>query len=162
MGAWILVGHGNRARASPTSTRQLRLIRLRFAYRFTFTPIRRPARSAESGDDITIVFATAHPFVTATLARVSGITGLTPDPNGNRQITVIDATTIEITVVGLSGSIAGTAVVGAPRLEDDAVNAVYGSCLFSDPNTNNTEYIVIATNGVCLRNQVVRWIRNSN
>jgi hypothetical protein len=102
---------------------------------------------SRTGDDITIVFATAHPFVTATLARVSGITGLTPDPNGNRQITVIDATTIEITVVGLSGSIAGTAVVGAPRLEDDAVNAVYGSCLFSDPNTNNTEYIVIATNG---------------
>jgi hypothetical protein len=71
---------------------------------------------SRTGDDITIVFATAHPFVTATLARVSGITGLTPDPNGNRQITVIDATTIEITVVGLSGSIAGTAVVGAPAL----------------------------------------------
>ena len=102
---------------------------------------------SRSGDDITIVFATAHPFVTTTLASVSGITGLTPDPNGNRLITVIDATTIEITVVGLSGSIAGTAVVGAPRLEDGAVNAVYGSCLFSDPDTNNTEYIVIATTG---------------
>ncbi len=100
---------------------------------------------SQVGDKITIVFATAHPFVTTTLANISGITGLTPDPNGNRLITVIDSTTIEITVVGLSGSIAGNAVVGAPRLEDNAVNSVYGSCLFSNPDTNNTEYIVIAT-----------------
>ena len=100
---------------------------------------------SRAGDDITIVFATTHPFQDATLARVSGITGLTPDPNGNRLISFEDANTIKINVGNLSGSIAGTAVVGSPRLEDDAVNSVYGSCLFSDPNTNNTEYIVIAT-----------------
>ena len=35
------------------------------------------------GDKITIVFATAHPFVTTTLANISGITGLTPDPTGS-------------------------------------------------------------------------------
>lgn len=101
---------------------------------------------SRSGNDITINFASAHPFVTATLGYVSGITGLTPSPNGNRVITVVNSTTITITVVGLTGSIGGTAVVGSPRLEDDAINGVYGSCLFSDPSTGNTEYIVISTN----------------
>jgi hypothetical protein len=100
---------------------------------------------SEAAGVITINFATAHPFVNGTLASISGLSGSTPSVNGNRTITVNSSTQIEITVAGLSGSITGTAVVGAPRLEDDAVNSVYGSCLFSDPNTNNTEYIVIAT-----------------
>ena len=100
---------------------------------------------SEAAGVITINFATAHPFVDGTLASISGLSGSTPSVNGNRTITVNSSTQIEITVAGLSGSITGTAVVGAPRLEDDAVNSVYGSCLFSDPNTNNTEYIVIAT-----------------
>ena len=47
-----------------------------------------------------------------------------------------------------------TSGVGAPvlpatlpfNLNDTAVNAVYGSCLYSNPATNSTEYVVIATN----------------
>jgi hypothetical protein len=98
------------------------------------------------GDVITIGFATAHAFTTATLAKVSGITGITPTPNKNNVITVVTSTSISITIVGATGTIGGTAIVGSPQLEDDIVNAVYGSCLFSDPTTDNTEYIVIATN----------------
>ena len=33
-----------------------------------------------------------------------------------------------------------------PVLDDDVVNAAYGSCLFSDPSSNNKEYIAIAAN----------------
>ena len=104
--------------------------------------------SSRSGDTITITFSSAHPFIDQTLGYVSGITGLTPDPNGNRLITVVDSVTIEITVSGLSGSIGGTAVVGSPILNDNVINAVYGSCLFSDPASQNEEYIVIATNSI--------------
>lgn len=104
--------------------------------------------SSRSGDTITITFSSAHPFIDQTLGYVSGITGLTPDPNGNRVITVVDSVTIEITVSGLSGSIGGTAVVGSPILNDNVINAVYGSCLFSDPASQNEEYIVIATNSI--------------
>ena len=104
--------------------------------------------SSRSGDTITITFSSAHPFIDQTLGYVSGITGLTPDPNGNRVITVVDSVTIEITVSGLSGSIGGTAVVGSPILNDNVINSVYGSCLFSDPASNNEEYIVIATNSI--------------
>jgi len=104
--------------------------------------------SSRSGDTITITFSSAHPFIDQTLGYVSGITGLTPDPNGNRLITVVDSVTIQITVSGLSGTIGGTAVVGAPILNDNVINAVYGSCLFSDPASQNEEYIVIATNSI--------------
>jgi hypothetical protein len=45
----------------------------------------------------------------------------------------------------------GTGAVVLPinlpfTLNDGAVNSVYGSCLYSDPNTSSTEYIVLATN----------------
>jgi len=33
-----------------------------------------------------------------------------------------------------------------PVLDDNALNAAYGSCLFSDPSSNNEEYIAIAAN----------------
>ena len=33
-----------------------------------------------------------------------------------------------------------------PVLDDNVVNAAYGSCLFSDPSSNNEEYIAIAAN----------------
>lgn len=35
-----------------------------------------------------------------------------------------------------------------PVLNDSAVNAVYGSCLYSDPNSTASEYIVLATNSL--------------
>ncbi len=33
-----------------------------------------------------------------------------------------------------------------PQLNDDAVNEVYGSCIFSDPNDESESYIILATN----------------
>jgi len=33
-----------------------------------------------------------------------------------------------------------------PQLNDDAVNAVYGSCIFSDPNDESESYIILAAN----------------
>lgn len=102
--------------------------------------------SSRSGDTITLTFAAPHPFNDQTLAGISGVTGITPDPNGNRLITVVDNTTIEFDVAGATGTIGGTIVVGAPFIQDTIVNAVYGSCLYSDPKSNNDEYIIIATN----------------
>ena len=102
---------------------------------------------ARASDKITMTLdiADAANYTTGTLAYISGITGITPDPNGNRVITKESSTDISITVTGLSGTVAGTATIGAPILDDDAINVVYGSCLFSDPSTENTEYIILAT-----------------
>ena len=97
---------------------------------------------------ITIGFATAHSFTTTTLAYVSGITGISPAfVAQNYIITFVSSTSISITIPGISGTATFTSiVVGAPRLEDTNINAVYGSCLFSDPTSDNEEYIILATN----------------
>jgi hypothetical protein len=99
---------------------------------------------SRSGDVFTVTFASSHPFNDQTVAGVSGVTGITPDPNGNQLITVVNATTIQFTVAGASGTVGGTVVVGSPFLPPAL--QFYGSCLFSDPSSNNEEYIIIATN----------------
>lgn len=101
---------------------------------------------SRASDVITIDFGSSHNFTTATLVNVTGITGITPDPNGNRIATVIDSDTITITITGLTGTIAGTATVGAPTYEADAVNAIYGSAYFSDPGDGASAYIILAAN----------------
>ena len=100
------------------------------------------------GNVLTIGFSSAHSFTTATLAYVSGITGISPSfVAQNYIITVVNSTSVSITIAGISGTATFTTlVVGAPRLEDTIVNAVFGSCLFSDPTSDNDEYIMLATN----------------
>ena len=104
---------------------------------------------ARASDTITMTLSAPDvaTYTTGTLAYISGITGITPDPNGNRVITIESATEISITVAGLSGTVAGTATIGSPILDDGAINVVYGSCLFSDPSSDNEEYIILATQG---------------
>jgi hypothetical protein len=99
-----------------------------------------------TGDVITLTFAAAHGFFVDTLVGISGIAGLTPDANGNRLLTAVTSTTISFEVAGVTGTASGTAVAGAPLLDDNAVNAVFGSAVFSDPNRASGEYIVTATN----------------
>lgn len=102
---------------------------------------------ARASDVITITTtANPHGIVDGSLVNVTGITGITPDPNGNRVATYIDATNISITVTGLSGTIAGTATVSAPILADSLISGVYGSCKFTDPNNDSDAYIILATN----------------
>ena len=45
-----------------------------------------------------------------------------------------------------SGTPGGTIDVDSAKLDDDSLNEVYGSCLFSNPNDNSDNYIIIATN----------------
>jgi hypothetical protein len=96
---------------------------------------------------VTVTTSAAHGFTSGTLVSISGLTG-TVSPNGNRTITSTGANTFTFTISGATGSetYSGSGTAGAPILDDTAVNSVYGSCLFSDPATNNTEYIAMATN----------------
>jgi hypothetical protein len=77
---------------------------------------------------------------------ISGLTGVTPDPTTAPQ--VYSKSGSNLIVAGtFSGTPAGTEVVKFPVLNDDAINRVYGSCSFSDPNSaENESYIIIATN----------------
>jgi hypothetical protein len=102
--------------------------------------------SSRVGDTITLTFSDASQFVDGSLVGISGITGLSPDPNGNRLITSVTATEITFDVTGLTGTIGGTAVAGSPYIDTDSVESVYGSCGFSDPNDDSSNYIIIASN----------------
>ena len=42
--------------------------------------------------------------------------------------------------------IGGAQLAGTPTLSDTSVNAVYGSCIFSDPNDDTESYIMLAAN----------------
>tara|TARA_R100000988_G_scaffold64681_1_gene32513 strand:- start:1655 stop:3970 length:2316 start_codon:yes stop_codon:yes gene_type:complete len=53
---------------------------------------------------------------------------------------VIDYTINDVTFSG------GSAIIKNPALADTAVNEVYGSCIFSDPNASSESYIILASN----------------
>jgi hypothetical protein len=101
---------------------------------------------ARVGDTITLTFTDASQFINDTIVGISGITGITPDPNGNRRITSVTATEITFDVADAAGTIGGVAAAGSPYIDTDIVEAVYGSCGFSDPNDESSNYIIIASN----------------
>lgn len=102
--------------------------------------------ASRSDATVTVVTSSAHGFVDGTLVYVSDLTGAV-DPTGNRVIALVDSTTFTFTIAGATGSetytVGGSAIAGAPIISS-AINAAYGSCLYSDPKSSNSEYIIIA------------------
>ena len=82
---------------------------------------------------------------TINLSNVSGISN--PDPNNTDQPYTKTATNT-LTVSGsFTGAADASVTVKYPILNDGAVNQIYGSCVFSDPNSSDNEsYILMATN----------------
>jgi hypothetical protein len=81
-------------------------------------------------------------------AEVSGLIFTTTDLNGTRELEVITATTLKLTIPS-TATVTGVALGTNPRvtqlLVDNAANAnVRASCLFSDTNESNKEYVIIA------------------
>jgi len=103
--------------------------------------------ATRSSATVTITTSASHGFSSNTLVNVYGLSG-TVDPNGNRLITVTGSTTFTFTITGASGSetYGGTGNVRNAVLTIASTNGVYGSCVFSDPSTTNTRYILRATN----------------
>lgn len=95
---------------------------------------------------LVITNVTATNFVTGTQVNLSGVTGISPDPNGNRVAIRNSASQITIQDQTYSGTAGGTATVKFNILNDSAVNAIYGSTGFSDPAAAGSQYIVIAAN----------------
>lgn len=79
--------------------------------------------------------------------KISGLTG-TVNPNGIKEITVVDADTFTYTLGSGSGSESYTGTLSVETvLDDTAVTTILGSCVFSDPASDNEEYVLLATNG---------------
>ena len=114
---------------------------------FTLYTNRTISSATRASTIVTVTTSAAHEFTTSTLVSIVGLNG-TLATASNRLITVTGSTTFTFVMPGLTGSetYGGSGVAGAPILDDTAINNVYGSCLFSDPASNNAEYIALATN----------------
>ena len=114
---------------------------------FTCYTNRTITAATRSNTVVTITTSVPHGFVAGTLIYISGLTG-TVSPTGNRTIATITSTTFTFIITGATGSETyslSTPFAGAPIISSD-INAAYGSCLYSDPKSSNSEYIVIALN----------------
>ena len=93
------------------------------------------------------ITVTAHGFEAASTGWAT-VSGLDAAVNGSYLLTYVDANTLSYQVAGIT-SVTGTNGTLSMMAINDAANAnVRGSCLFSDPNTNNKEYIIIALDAV--------------
>ena len=107
-------------------------------------------------NELVITFGSDHGLGTSgtaviTLFDLSGATISPTTTTGNYTATITGATTLKLTdktYTSASGTIVigGAQLSGTPTLTDTAVNAVYGSCIFSDPNDDTESYIMLAAN----------------
>jgi len=102
--------------------------------------------ATQTGGAVVLTNVTATNFPSSGTVNVSGVSGLTPAVNGNRAFTKDSSTQITISDQVYSGTASGPATVKFGILNDDAVNAIYGSCAFSDPNASASQYIIFAAN----------------
>ena len=114
---------------------------------FTLYTNRTISSATRAATIVTVTTSAAHGFTSSTLVSIVGLNG-TLATSSNRLITSTGSTTFTFVMPGLTGTetYGGSGVAGAPILDDTAINNVYGSCLFSDPASNSSEYIALATN----------------
>ena len=93
------------------------------------------------------ITVTAHGFGAGTTGWAT-IAGLDSAVNGSYELSYFDANTLEYTVAGIT-SVTDTNGTLSQMPINDAANAnVRASCLFSDPNTGNKEYVIVALDTV--------------
>ena len=107
-------------------------------------------------NELVITFGSSHGLGTSgtvdiTLFDLSGATISPATTTGNYEATITSSTTLKLTdktYTSASGTIiiGGAQLAGTPELNDNAVNEVYGSCIFSDPNSESESYIILAAN----------------
>ena len=102
-----------------------------------------------SSGNIQINFASAHGFTVGATGDIelTNLTGIAPAVvDGPVPITVVDADSVKITNQTYTAAPSGTVVLGVLTIDDDAINGVQGSCSFSDPNKDDSQSIILATN----------------
>jgi hypothetical protein len=105
--------------------------------------------TAISSGELLLNFASAHTLSAGKTAQVklSGLSGVVPTTaDGRYTATVVDTDTIKLTDKTYTNAASGNVTVEIPTLDDTTVNAIYGSCAFSDPNASASQYIIFAAN----------------
>jgi hypothetical protein len=90
---------------------------------------------------------TAHGFGVGT-SGWANISGLDTALNGSYLLTYHDANHLQYTVAGITSVTDGVGTLSQMAINDVANANVRASCLFSDPNSDNKEYIIVAMDTV--------------
>jgi hypothetical protein len=93
------------------------------------------------------ITVTAHGFEAGSSGWAT-VSGLDSAVNGSYLLTYVDVDTLQYTVASIT-SVTDTSGTLSQMPINDAANAnVRASCLFSDPNTGNKEYVIVALDTV--------------
>lgn len=105
--------------------------------------------SASYSANVVSVTITGHGFAVGTVGAglVAGLTFTGTDSNGIVTLTYVDANTLSFPVSGVT-AVSGSGTLSQIAINDDANANVRASCLFSDPNANDKEYVLIALDTV--------------
>jgi len=104
--------------------------------------------ATRSGTTVTITTSTNHGFSSSYAVAIVDVGPGTVDPNGNKTITVTGLDTFTYEIAGATGSetysVTASSKAGGAILGTSSINGAFGSCLFSNPASNNDEYIILA------------------
>jgi hypothetical protein len=92
---------------------------------------------------VVTITITGHGLTGTALGRITGLVG-NVEMNGDFTLTVASANTLTYSVAGLTSISDQTGTLSTTPINDAANVNVRASCLFSDPNTGNSESIVLA------------------
>lgn len=98
---------------------------------------------------VTITMATNHGFEvdSSGYAVVAGLTFTGTNNNGAKVLTYVSANQMSFPVTGVT-AVSGTGTLSQMPINDAGNANVRASCLFSDPNTSNKEYVIVALDTV--------------
>lgn len=98
---------------------------------------------------VTITMSANHGFEVGSsgYAVVAGLTFTGTNNNGAKILTYVSANKLSFPVTGVT-AVSGTGTLSQMPINDNANANVRASCLFSDPNTNNKEYVIVALDTV--------------
>ena len=108
------------------------------------------ASSSLAANVVTITITAGHGFLVGSIGYglIAGLTFTGTDPNGLRLLTYDSATTMTFPVTAATTAVSGAGTLSQVPINDAANANVRASCLFSDPNDSNKEYVIIALDTV--------------
>ena len=111
---------------------------------------------------VTITMSANHGFEVGSsgYAVVAGLTFTGTNNNGNKVLTYVSANQLSFPVTGVT-AVSGTGTLSQMPINDNANANVRASCLFSDPNTNNKEYVIVALDTVAKKIDLAEVEANS-
>ena len=108
------------------------------------------ASSSLASNVVTITITAGHGFAIGSIGYglIAGLTFTGTDPNGLRLLTYASATTMTFPVTAATTVVSGVGTLSQAPINNNAAINVRASCLFSDPNDSNKEYVIIALDTV--------------